>query len=357
MKGNEALGEAAIQGGCRNFFGYPITPQNELTEYMSKRILEEGGVFVQAESEIGAINMLFGAGACGIRAMTSSSGPGISLKQEGISYLAGAQIPAVIVNVVRAGPGLGGISPSQSDYLQATKGGGHGDYKLLVLAPGNLQEVIDLTKEAFWLADLYRNPVMIYMDAILGQMMEAVDFNNNEKDEKTTQELSKLWSLAGRKKVKKSATINKLTSIYLDPEELERHNLLLNKKYEVIKKREKRCEIINPNARHFLVAYGTTARICKDVVKIAEKNNIDLGLVRPISLWPFPYDSISKLKNVRNIICVEMSLGQMLEDIMLAVGEKASVYFYGRTGGVLPRTEDILNYLKDKIAKGELVET
>ncbi|UMZ73933.1 3-methyl-2-oxobutanoate dehydrogenase subunit VorB [Natranaerofaba carboxydovora] len=357
IKGNEAIGEAAIQAGCEAYFGYPITPQNELTEYMSEKLPQYGGRFIQAESEVGAINMLLGAAASGARAMTSSSGPGISLKQEGISYMTGMELPALIVNVVRGGPGLGGIAPAQSDYFQATRGGGHGDYRVITLAPANIQEIIDLTSECFWLAELYRNPVMLYADAVLGQMMEPVNVKSDNLFSKyrTRDKLPKVWAASGQKN---RSYVNKLTSLYLEPEELEKHNLKLNKKYDVIKKKEKRFEIINPGAKYFLVAYGIVSRICKLVVKNARERGLNIGLIRPISLWPFPDIAFENvMDNARSFLCVEMSMGQMIEDVKLAVDGRAQVFFYGRSGGVLPKPNDIMSVIEDKMLKGEMIET
>lgn len=336
MKGNEAIGEAAILAGCKFFFGYPITPQNELPEYMSKRLPEVGGSFLQAESEIAAINMVYGAAGSGVRVMTSSSSPGISLKQEGISYIAAAELPCLIVNIVRGGPGLGGIQPAQSDYFQATKGGGHGDYRLIVLAPSTIQEMADLVQDGFDLADKYRNPVMILGDGMLGQMMEPVELKERKPKNYNKEE----WAATGMGERKKPHIIN---SLYLDPEELEQHNLKLQKKYDEITKNEIRFDTYNcEDAELIMVAYGTTARIVQDVIALAAKDDLKLGLIKPITLWPFPYNAFKPyLENTKAFLSVEMSMGQMVEDVKLAVNGKKPVHFYGRSGGMVPTPEGI----------------
>ncbi|MCR4398416.1 MAG: 3-methyl-2-oxobutanoate dehydrogenase subunit VorB [Firmicutes bacterium] len=336
MKGNEAVGEAAIRAGCRYFFGYPITPQNEIPEYMSRRLPAVGGVFLQAESELAAINMVYGAAGAGARVMTSSSGPGISLKSEGISYIAGAELPCVIVNMVRAGPGLGGIQPAQSDYFQATKGGGHGDYRVVVLGPGSVQELADLVMDAFDIADRYRNPVMIMGDGILGQMMEPVEF----KERPLSSPDPKPWATTGAKGRKP----NIITSIHIDPEVLDRHNWHLQEKYREIVEREARFEIVDAgDSEIFLVAYGTTARICRGVVEKLRERGLKIGLVRPITLWPFPARAFDEVcRTGRAFLTVEMSTGQMVEDVRLAVAGRRPVYFYGRTGGALPSPKAIM---------------
>lgn len=344
MKGNEAIGEAAIQAGCKYFFGYPITPQNEVPEYMSRRMPEVDGVFVQAESEVAAINMVYGAAGAGVRVMTSSSSPGISLKQEGISYIAGAELPCVIVNIVRGGPGLGGIQPAQSDYFQATKGGGHGDYRLIVLAPATIQEMVDLVQDAFDLADIYRNPAMVLGDGMLGQMMEPVEFAERPKvnlPEKT-------WATTGMGNRNKPNIIN---SLFLDPEDSENHNTYLQKKYAEIEANEVRYETVNcENADIILVAYGTTARIVKSVIEMAKQEGIEVGLIRPITLWPFPKAVFEKYVNkAQAFLSVEMSTGQMVEDVKLAINGRKPVYFYGRTGGMIPTPEGILEKVREII--------
>lgn len=340
MKGNEAIAEAAIQAGCKFFFGYPITPQNQIPEYMSKRLPKVGGTFLQAESEVAAINMVYGAAAAGARVLTSSSSPGISLKQEGISYIAGAELPCVIVNMVRGGPGLGGIQPAQSDYYQATKGGGHGDYKLCVLAPASVQEAVELTQLAFDIADDYRTPVMILGDGLIGQMMEPVEINKYVSSRKLEE---KLWATTGHK-----ATADRprsiANSLYIQPEELEKVNLRLKSRYDLMQEKEVRVQCENTeDAQLVLVAYGTTARICRSAIRIARKNGIKVGLVRPITVWPYPTKVIRELANTaKAFLTVEMSLGQMVDDVRLAVNGKRPVEFYGRTGGVVPTVEEIL---------------
>ena len=349
MKGNEAIAEAAIQGGCRYFFGYPITPQNELPEYMSKRLPEVGGVFVQAESEIAAINMVYGAAGCGARVMTSSSSPGIALKQEGISYIAGAMLPCVIVNMVRGGPGLGGIQPSQSDYYQATRGGGNGDYRLIVYAPNNLQESVDILQEAFDISDYYRVPVMILGDGMIGQMMEPVEFHQRKSKYELPQ---KDWATTGTLGKRKPNIIN---TLFLDPEVLEDHNIKLNKIYEQIKKNEVRYEAKNlSDCDVVCVSYGTTSRIVNNAIEECEKEGIKVGYIRPITLWPYPdkaFDSINS--SCKGILCVEMSMGQMLDDVKIAANGRWDTYFYGRAGGMIPEPNDIANEIR-KIAKGDV---
>jgi len=337
MTGNEAIAEAAIQAGCRHFFGYPITPQNEIPEYMSKRLPEVGGIYLQAESEVAAINMLFGAAGAGARVMTSSSSPGISLMQEGISYIVGAQLPCVIVNIMRGGPGLGGIQPSQSDYFQATKGGGHGDYHLLVLAPHTIQEAVSLTMEAFDLADKYRNPVMVLGDGYMGQMMEPVEF-----EKKTSPKLPpKDWALTGAK----GRTPNLVKSLYLNPVELEKHNLVINSKIKEMVKNEVRVDnYLTDDAEVIIVAYGTVARIAKTALKVLRGKGVKAGMIRPITVFPFPYETISKMaERVNKFLVVEMSFGQMLEDVKLGLCGKAPVHFYGRTGGMVPSYDEIVS--------------
>jgi 2-oxoglutarate ferredoxin oxidoreductase subunit alpha len=334
--GNEAIAEAAIRAGCRHYFGYPITPQNEIPEYMSRRLPEVGGVYLQAESEVAAINMVFGAAGAGARAMTSSSSPGISLMQEGISYIVGAQLPCVIVNIMRGGPGLGGIQPSQSDYFQATKGGGHGDYHLLVLAPHTIQEAVDLTMEAFDLADKYRNPVMVLGDGYMGQMMESVEFR-----QRASQELPKKdWALTGAR----GRPPNVVKSLYLDPTVLEKHNLVINRKVQEIIKNEVRFEnYLTDDAEVIIAAYGTVARIAKTAIKALREKGLKVGMIRPITVFPFPYEAFEKAaEEVGKFLVVEMSLGQMVEDVKLGVCGKASVHFYGRTGGIVPSYDEIV---------------
>jgi len=342
LSGNEALAEGALQAGCRCYFGYPITPQSEIPAYMVRRMKEVGGVFLQAESEIAAINMVYGAAATGARAMTSSSGPGISLKQEGLSYLAGAELPAVIVNVMRGGPGLGNIAPSQSDYFQATRGGGHGDYHLIVLAPNSVQEMLDLAYLAFELADKYRNPVMILADAILGQMMEGVEFKEENKGVK-----KKDWIIGGDKGRKP----NIIRSLFLEEGVLEEHNKKLQEKYARIRRLEVKYESMQTDdAELLLVSYGSMARLASEVVTRLRRKGIKAGLLRPITLWPFPYSPIRKLTDrVRFFFVVEMSEGQMLEDVKLAVEGAVPVYFYGRLGGGVPTPLEVIERIEEKV--------
>ncbi len=339
MCGNEALAEAAIIAGCRFYAGYPITPQNEIPAYMSKRMPEAGGVFIQSESELAAINMVFGSSLTGTRAMTSSSSPGISLKQEGISYLAACELPAIIVNIMRGGPGLGNIGPSQSDYFQAVKGGGHGDYHQIVIAPASVQEIADLTMLSFDLADKYRMPVMILGDGILGQMMEPVEFKAETKPE-----IKKDWILDGCKGRKPRI----IKSLILSDGELEKFNLKLQKKYNQIKDIEQRCEVLyGDDSEIMLVAYGTPSRICRSVVEKLRKKGKSIGMIRPITLWPFPERAFKKLaKNVKSFLVVEMSCGQMIEDVKLAIDCARPVHFYGRTGGEIPGEDEIIKEIE-----------
>jgi len=345
ISGNEAIGEGAIQAGCFFYAGYPITPQNELTAYMAKRMPEEKRIFIQAESEVSAINMVLGASACGFRAMTSSSSPGISLKQEGISYLAGCQLPAVIVNIMRAGPGLGNVFPAQSDYFQATKGGGHGDYHLIVLAPFSVQEAFDFMFLAFDLADRYRNPVMILGDGMLGQMMEPLVVHSQKFPVHRKKLRNKPWALTGCKNRKP----NIIRSLYLSQKELEKNNLILQRKYKRIKEKEMRWEEFNLNdAKIVLVAYGTVARVAKGIVKSLREKNKKIGLLRPITLWPFPDKAFKRLINNNKkltFLVLEMSYGQMLEDVKLAVEGKARVEFFGRAGGGIITEEEVVKKL------------
>lgn len=337
MKGNEAIGTAAIKAGCKYFFGYPITPQNEIPEFMSKELPKVGGCFIQAESEVAAINMVYGAAGTGARCMTSSSSPGMSLKQEGISYLVGAELPCLIINVMRGGPGLGGIQPSQADYFQATRGGGNGDYYMPVYAPSTIQETVDFISQGFDVADRYRTPVMILIDGMTGQMMEPVIF----KDEEEVLKIEKDWATTGTKNSRKPNIIN---SLYLKPEELEKHCDRLFEKYDEIKKEHCLWEEENlEDAEIVLVAYGTTARITKNAMKIMRESGKKVGMIRPITVWPFPYDAIKSLnEKVKDILVVEMSKGQMIEDVRLGNEGRKKVHFYGRTGGMIPTPEEII---------------
>ena len=341
MCGNEACGEGAMQAGCRFYAGYPITPQNELTAYMSKRMYETSGIFIQAESEIAAINMVFGAAATGARAMTSSSSPGISLKQEGISYMAGCELPCVIVNMQRGGPGLGNIAPSQGDYFQSVKGGGHGDYKLIVLAPASAQELMDYTRLAFDLADKYRNPVMILGDGLLGQMMEPVEIRATSDERLAT---NKPWALTGCKGRKP----NIIKSLILAEGALEAHNIKLQEKFKSIIQTETRVEAINiKDSDIVLVAYGSVARIARASMEMARAKGLKVGLIRPITLWPFPDKIIENACiSAKKFLVVEMSAGQMVEDVRLAVNGRAKVAFHGRMGGGIPSEEEILQCIE-----------
>lgn len=349
MIGNEALAEAAIRAGCKAFFGYPITPQNEIPAYMAAQLPLRGGVYLQAESEVSAINMVYGAAGAGVRTMTSSSSPGISLKQEGISYIAAAELPCVIVNVMRCGPGLGGIHPAQSDYFQAVKGGGHGDYRLIVLAPGNVQEMADLTILAFELADKWRNPVMILTDGILGQMMEPVEF----KEDIDIKEVSKPWATTGA--VNRNPNI--INTLDIVPESLEQKNKALLAKYDDIVKEEVRWQKVDvEDADLILVAYGTSARVAHSAMEKAREKGLKVGLFRPISLYPFPVKAISKLAGEkREFIVVEMSAGQMIEDVRLAVNGKSHVHFTNRLGGMVPTVEDVLAKIEEVSGRRDLI--
>ncbi|PID81319.1 MAG: 3-methyl-2-oxobutanoate dehydrogenase subunit VorB [Clostridiales bacterium] len=348
MKGNEAIGAAAIKAGCDAFFGYPITPQNELPEYMSRELPKAGGVFVQAESEVAAINMVYGAAGSGARVMTSSSSPGIALKQEGISYIAGAELPCVIVSIVRGGPGLGGIQPAQSDYNQATRGGGNGDYKLLVFAPANLQEMVDLIQESFNKADYYRNPVMILADGMIGQMMEPIEFKPAPALDLPTKD----WATTGTKDKRKPNVIN---SLFLKPEELEVHNIHLTEKYKVMKEAEQRYEAYNlEGAEIVCVAYGTTSRIVKNAIDILAEEGIKVGLLRPISLWPFPDKGFAEIdKSTKALLSVEMSMGQMIGDVKLAIESRLPVEFFGRSGGMIPTPEGVAQKVREMVGGGK----
>ena len=346
MKGNEALAEAAIMAGCKYYFGYPITPQTEVAAYMAKRMPKIGGTFLQAESEVAAINMVIGVSACGERVMTSSSSPGISLKSEGISYLAGCELPAVIVNVQRGGPGLGGIQPSQSDYFQATKGGGHGDYKLIVLAPASVQEMVDLTVKGFDLADKYRVPAMVLADGTMGQMMEPVTLDV-EKSEK----VEKPWATTGTSKHEGRNVINSLS---LSPAQLEEWNINRYERYAKIEKDEVLYEeFMMDDAEICIVAFGIASRVSKNAILEARKKGVKVGMIRPITVWPFPKEALYKAASkVKAFLSVELNMGQMVDDVKLAVNCSKPVYFYGRTGGVIMTPDEILDYI-DKINNGE----
>lgn len=341
MKGNEAIGAAAIAAGCRYFFGYPITPQSELPEYMSRELPLAGGVFLQAESEIAAINMVYGAAGSGARVMTSSSSPGFALKQEGMSYMAGAELPALVVNVMRGGPGLGSIQPSQTDYYMVTRGGGNGDYRTIALAPASVQELVDMVILGFDLADKYRNPVVVCADGVLGQMMEPVEFPKRDKVELPAKD----WAATGTGGKRKPNIIN---SLYLSPEILEEHNRHLKKKYETITENEVRFEEDGTeDADLVIAAFGTTSRMVKSAIEQLRADGYKIGLIRPITLWPFPFAPFKKLPDsVKGILTVEMNTGQMIDDVRIAVEGKMPVFHYGRYGGMIPVVEDIVEETK-----------
>jgi 2-oxoglutarate ferredoxin oxidoreductase subunit alpha len=340
MKGSEAIGEAAVQAGCRLFFGYPITPQNEIPEYMSMRLPQVGGTFVQAESEVGASNMLYGAAGAGEHVMTSSSSPGISLMAEGISYLAASELPVVIVNIMRAGPGLGGILPAQSDYNQATKGMAHGDFRLLVLAPWSVQEAADLVQDAFDLADYYRNPVLILGDGLIGQMMEPVEFAEGRQPIK---ELApKTWATTGFEGDGPRSIVN---SLFLDPEILERHNIHLKSKYDTMTRDELRYESYGTDTDYdvLIVAYGTVARVCSTAMEELSEAGKRIAMIRPISLFPFPFDAVCEAAaRAKAVLVVELSMGQMIDDVRLAIGRGTPIHFHGRCGGMLVTPDEVV---------------
>jgi 2-oxoglutarate ferredoxin oxidoreductase subunit alpha len=350
MKGNEAIAEAAIRAGADGYFGYPITPQSEILEYLMtvKPYETTGMVVLQAESELASINMVYGGAACGKKVMTSSSSPGISLMQEGISYIAGAELPCLIVNVVRGGPGLGTIQPSQCDYFQATKGGGHGDYHLIVLAPSSVQEMSDFVKLAFDLAFKYRNPAMILSDGALGQMMEKVELFDPIPRSKEILP----WATTGKKPGRDHIII---TSLDLDPKRHEEHNRNLQKKYREIKEKEVRFEkLMCDDAEYLLVAYGTSFRVCLKAAQLARAKGIKVGLFRPITLYPFPYKQMAAMAGqLKGILTVEMSSGQMVEDVRLAMDGKVRVEFYGRMGGIIPTPEEVESSLEQKLVGGK----
>ncbi len=343
MKGCEAIGEAAIRAGCRNFFGYPITPQTEVPEYLAKRFPQVGGVFVQAESEVASINMLYGGAGVGKRVLTSSSSPGISLMAEGVSYGAASHLPFVIVNIVRAGPGLGGILPAQSDYLQATKGLGHGDYRLMVLAPASVQEAVDLMYGAFDLADRYRNPVMVMGDGMIGQMMEPVEMPPMRDPGELP---DKPWAVTGAK----GRPPNIINSLYLSEVACDANNWKMKAKYDEIEKKEKRWETYGCKDRGLdvlIVAYGTMARICRTAAdEMKRKDRLKIGVFRPITLWPYPYEALAETAaKADRVFVVEMSTGQMLEDVKLALLGSKPIDFYGLTGGLVPSPDDVAENL------------
>ena len=351
MKGNEAIGEAAIRAGCLNYFAYPITPQSEVAEYLARRLPEEGGVFLQGESEVAVSYMIFGAAACGERVFTTSSSPGISLMSEGLSYITAAQCPAVFVNIMRGGPGLGGILPSQADYNQSVKGGGHGDYKLLVLAPASVQEAVEMMMGAFALAEKYRNPVMILGDGLIGQMMEPVEFPDSLKVGPTNKNQ---WATNGMD-TRNSRERNLVKTLYLDPEELNSHNLKLKAKYERMEREEVRYEAYNVDADFelLIVSYGTMSRVCRTAVDNLKTEGFEVGMIRPQTLFPFPrtaiYDAAGK-PACRAVLSVEMCMGQMIEDVERSVAGQRPVYWYGKCGGEVPTPEEVMEAVR-KIVK------
>lgn len=353
MKGNEAIAEAAIRAGADAYFGYPITPQSEVIEYLmaEKPFERTGKVVLQAESEVAAINMVYGAAGAGKRVWTSSSSPGISLKQEGISYIAGSELPCVILNVVRGGPGLGTIQPSQADYFQSTKGGGHGDYRMVVLAPASVQEMADFVVDAFDIAFKYRNPVLILSDGVIGQMMEKVELIE-QRPRLSDEEIAARypWATTGKKKGTDRRII---TSLALKSDEMERHNIHLQKKYQTIEENEVRFEKFScEDAEYVFVAYGSSARVCQKAVQIARSQGIKAGLLRLITLFPFPKKEIAKMAGeVKGFLAVEMSSGQMVEDVKLAVNGKIIVDHFGRFGGIIPTPDEVVKALKEKIIK------
>ena len=341
MKGNEAIAEAAILAGCRHYFGYPITPQTEIAAYMAKKMPKIGGTFLQAESEVAAINMVYGVASTGMRVMTSSSSPGISLKAEGLSYLAGADLPALVVNVQRGGPGLGGIQPSQSDYFQATRGGGHGDYHMIVLAPASVQEMASLTGKGLELADKYRMTSMILADGTMGQMMEPVSLEFD-----VAQTVEKPWATTG---TKMSRPHNIVNSLFLQPDELEKYNFSRYERYRQIEETEAMWEEYRmEDAEICVAAFGIAARVSKNAVDEARKQGIKVGLIRPITVWPFPKAAFAKAADqVKAFISVELSMGQMIEDVKLATSCKKPVYLCNRAGGMIPAPEQVLASIKE----------
>lgn len=350
MKGNEAIGEAAIRAGCLNYFAYPITPQSEVAEYLSRRLPEVGGVFLQGESEVAVSYMIFGAAACGERVFTTSSSPGISLMSEGISYITAGQCPAVFVNIMRGGPGLGGILPSQADYMQSVKGGGHGDYKLLVMAPASVQEAVEMMMSAFALAEKYRNPVMLLGDGLIGQMMEPVEFPDALKAKPSNKDE---WATNGMD-TRNSDQRNLVKTLYLDPEELNAHNLKLRAKYKQMESEEVRYEAYNvdDDYRLLVVSYGTMSRVCCTAIDNLKDQGIEIGMIRPQTLFPFPktaiYDAAGK-KNCRAVLSVEMCMGQMVEDVERSVSGQRPVHWYGKCGGEVPTPEEVMEEVQKLI--------
>ena len=350
MEGNEAIGEAAIRAGCLNYFAYPITPQTEVAEYLSRRLPEIGGVFLQGESEVAVSYMIFGAAACGERVFTTSSGPGISLMSEGISYITAAQCPAVFVNIMRGGPGLGGILPSQADYLQSVKGGGHGDYRMLVMAPASVQEAVEMVMMAFPLSEKYRNPVMILGDGLIGQMMEPVEFPDHLKTEPSNKDE---WATNGMD-TRKSNRRNLVKTLYLNPEELNQHNLILKAKYDRMKQEEVRYEAYNTDVDYsvLIVSYGTMSRVCKTAIDNLQEEGIQVGLIRPQTVFPFPEAAVFEAATkpgCKIVFSIEMSMGQMLEDVERSVLGRCPVQWYGKCGGEVPTPEEVMSVVKETV--------
>ena len=350
MKGNEAIAEAAIRSGCLNYFAYPITPQNEVAEYLSKRMSEVGGVFLQGESEVAVSYMIFGAAACGERVFTTSSSPGVSLMSEGISYITAAQCPAVFVNIMRGGPGLGGILPSQADYFQSTKGGGHGDYHMLVMAPASVQEAVEMMMEAFALAEKYRNPVMILGDGLIGQMMEPVEFPERLKVEASNKDD---WATNGMD-TRNSNERNLVKTLYLDPEELNNHNLMLKAKYDQMAREETRFECYNTDGDYqaLIVSYGTMSRVCRTAIDQLKQDGLEVAMLRPQSLFPFPRQAIfdaAQKESCQAVFSIEMSMGQMMEDVERSVSGRNPVYWFGKCGGEVPTPEEVMDEVRKAV--------
>jgi 2-oxoglutarate ferredoxin oxidoreductase subunit alpha len=350
MKGNEAIGEAAIRAGCLNYFAYPITPQSEVAEYLSRRMPEVGGVFLQGESEVAVSYMIFGAAAAGARIFTTSSSPGISLMGEGISYISGAQCPAVFINIMRGGPGLGGILPSQADYMQATKGMGHGDFHLLVMAPASVQEAVEMVMKAFPLAEKYRNPVMILGDGLIGQMMEPVEFPDHLKTEPSNKDA---WATTGMD-TRKSDKRNLVKSLFLDPEELNNNNLVLKAKYDQMKKEDVMIEHYHTDGEYqvLIVSYGTMSRVCRTAIDNMAEAGLEVGMIRPQTLFPFPEKELlaaASKESCKLVISVEMSMGQMLEDVQRSVQGRKPVHWFGKCGGDVPTPEEVTDFIQGLI--------
>lgn len=347
MKGNEAIAEAAVRAGCLNYFAYPITPQTEVAEYLAKRLSEVGGVFLQGESEVAVSYMIFGASACGERVLTTSSSPGVSLMSEGISYITAAECPAVFVNIMRGGPGLGGILPSQADYFQSTKGGGHGDYRLLCMAPASVQEAVEMVMQAFGLAEKYRNPVMILGDGLIGQMMEPVEFPDKLKAKPSNKDD---WATNGMD-TRKSNKRNLVKTLYLNPEELNAHNLKLKAKYDRMEREETRFESYNMEGDYkaLIVSYGTMSRVCRTAIDILKADGMEIGMLRPQTVFPFPVKAINEAaakQSCKVVFSIEMSMGQMLEDVERSVRGQRPVHWYGKCGGEVPTPEEVMDVVR-----------